>query len=141
MPSAIETAIERALALGCDLHTTTHIVREVSTVRSYRSRRTARDLAMKSMTVTSVAEGDIARLRSSLGGATHAPQGPDLSLMVLAGDLARHRGGVKLVSDDFKISTSSRELNMPYSVISPSVFLFSITSRKNLKALLLKLVF
>ncbi len=129
VPSAIETAIERALALGCDLHTTTHIVREVSTVRSYRSRRTARDLAMKSMTVTSVAEGDIARLRSSLGGATHAPQGPDLSLMVLAGDLARHRGGVKLVSDDFKISTSSRELNMPYSVISPSVFLFSITRR------------
>ena len=129
VPSAVETAIERAVSQGWDLHTTTHIIREVSHVRSHRSRRPAKDLIMKRMTVTDVAEGDVVHLRSVLGGETHAPQGPDLSLMVLSRDLAKHRAGVRLVSDDFKISTTSRELGMPYAVISPSVFLFSL-SRK-----------
>jgi len=47
--------------------------------------------------------------------------------MALSDNLARSGASVRLVSDDFKISTSSRELGEPYAVISPSVFLFSLS--------------
>jgi hypothetical protein len=79
------------------------------------------------MAVDQVDAGAVAGLRGQLGGPQRSPQEADLSLMVLAQDLSRRGDVVRLVSDDFKITTSSHELGMPYSVVSPSVFLFTLS--------------
>jgi hypothetical protein len=124
---AIERVLELAASIGWEMHITEPILEEVKYVRSKGSNATASKLAQNAMKVHPADDKAIASFRNELGGGHRAPQSPDLSLMVLADGLARSGTTVRLVSDDFKISTSSRELGEPYAVISPSVFLFSLS--------------
>lgn len=124
---AMERVLELTKGLGWEMHVTEPILEEVRYVRCKGSKVTAAQLCRRLTTVHPADEDAIASVRMQLGGAQRAPQAPDLSLMVLADGLARSGATVRLVSDDFKISTSSRELGEPYAVISPSVFLFSLS--------------
>jgi len=124
---AMEKVLDLADGIGWEMHVTEPILEEVKYVRSKGSKVTASKLAQSTMKVHPADEKAIASFRTELGGGHRAPQSPDLSLMVLADSLARSGATVRLVSDDFKISTSSRELGEPYAVISPSVFLFSLS--------------
>ena len=124
---AMERVLELADGIGWEMHVTEPILEEVKYVRCKGSMLTASKLAKRMMKVHPADDKTIASFRSELGGGHRAPQSPDLSLMVLADSLARSGTTVRLVSDDFKISTSSRELGEPYAVISPSVFLFSLS--------------
>jgi tetratricopeptide (TPR) repeat protein len=138
---AMETVLKLADGVGWEMHVTEPILEEVKYVRSKGSKVTAANLANRMMKVHPADDRAIASFRNELGGGQRAPQAPDLSLMVLADSLARSGATVRLVSDDFKISTSSRELGEPYAVISPSVFLFSLSrelkgeDRKNVRHL------
>ncbi len=124
---AMERVLELVDRVGWEMHVTEPILEEVQYVRCKGSKTTAAKLARRMMEVHPADERAIASMRTELGGAHRAPQSPDLSLMVLADSLARSGASVRLVSDDFKISTSSRQLGEPYAVISPSVFLFSLS--------------
>jgi tetratricopeptide (TPR) repeat protein len=124
---ALERVLDLAEDVGWEMHVTEPILEEVKYVRCKGSRVTAAKLARRTMKVHPADDKAIASFRDQLGGGHKAPQAPDLSLMVLADSLARAGDPVRLVSDDFKISTSSRELGEPYAVISPSVFLFSLS--------------
>jgi tetratricopeptide (TPR) repeat protein len=124
---AMERVLDLATEVGWEMHVTEPILEEVKYVRCKGSKATASKLAQRTMKVHPADDKAIASFRTQLGGGHRAPQAPDLSLMVLADSLARSGETVRLVSDDFKISTSSRELGEPYAVISPSVFLFSLS--------------
>jgi hypothetical protein len=123
---AIERVLNLATGQGWQMHITQPIIKEVYTVRCQKAVGTAADLAKRMMEVHDADDGAIATLRMTLG-VNQAPQAPDLSLMALAKQLAVPGSQVRLVSDDFKISVTSRDLGMPYAVISPSVFLFSLS--------------
>jgi tetratricopeptide (TPR) repeat protein len=124
---AMDRVLQLVQKVGWEMHVTEPILEEVQYVRCKGSRTTAAKLARRMMEVHPGDDRAVASMRTELGGAHRAPQSPDLSLMVLADELARAGGTVRLVSDDFKISTSSRQLGEPYAVISPSVFLFSLS--------------
>ncbi|MCK5415005.1 MAG: hypothetical protein KAJ35_06465 [Thermoplasmata archaeon] len=124
---AMERVIGLAERVGWEMHITEPILEEVKYVRCKGSKLTAAHLAKGAMEVHPADDKAIVSMRTELGGGRRAPQAPDLSLMVLSDSLARSGASVRLVSDDFKISTSSRELGEPYAVISPSVFLFSLS--------------
>jgi hypothetical protein len=124
---ALERVLDLAQRIGWEMHVTEPILEEVKYVRCRGSKVTAAKLARRIMEVHPADDKAIASMRAQLGGGHRAPQAPDLSLMVLSDGLARAGATVRLVSDDFKISTSSRELGEPYAVISPSVFLFSLS--------------
>jgi hypothetical protein len=124
---AMERVLELADRVGWEMHVTEPILEEVKYVRCKGSKVTAAQLAKHMMEVHPADDKVITSIRTQLGGGHRAPQAPDLSLMALADSLARSGSTVRLVSDDFKISTSSRELGEPYAVISPSVFLFSLS--------------
>jgi hypothetical protein len=126
-PRAIEAVLAHARGLGWELHTTPRVLDEITTVVDGGTRASARAMAEREMQVGRVDEGAITALRAAIGGPTRAPQDSDLSLMVLAEALAKRGARVRLVSDDFKISTTSRDTGMPYAVISPSVFLFLLS--------------
>ncbi len=124
---AMERVLELADRVGWEMHVTEPILEEVKYVRCRGSKVTAAQMARRLMQVHEADDHAIASMRNELGGGHRAPQAPDLSLMVLADKLAGSGSPVRLVSDDFKISTSSREMGKPYAVISPSVFLFSLS--------------
>lgn len=126
-PSAIEGVLAHAAGLGWEMHTTPRVLDEITTVVDGGTRASARAMAERAMRVERVDEGAITALRAAIGGPTRAPQDSDLSLMVLAEQLAKRGARVRLVSDDFKISTTSHDSGMPYAVISPSVFLFLLS--------------
>jgi len=126
-PNAIEDALRLSIAQGWHLHTTPRVLEEVQSVRDWGTRAYASTLIERLMAVGKVDEGALTALRARLGGPVRSPQDADLSLMVLADTLARRGDRVRLVSDDYKITTASREQGMPYSVVSPSVFLFILS--------------
>jgi tetratricopeptide (TPR) repeat protein len=128
-PRAIEHILDLSAAQGWDMYSTEPIMEEVKYVRCKGSKGTAAALARTVMDVHDADDPKISSMRLELGGATRAPQSPDLSLMVLSRQLTGKGVNVRLVSDDFKISLTSRELAMPYAVISPSVYLFSLSRR------------
>ncbi len=129
VPRAIEQTLRLAQDQGWALHTTEAILEEVRYVRTRKGHATAAQQAQRMMAVEDVPASELASLRERVGGVERAPQAPDLSLMVTAERLSRDGATVRLVSDDFKISLTSREVGMPYAVISPSVFLFSLSRR------------
>ena len=126
-PQAIEDALRLSIAQGWHLHTSPRVLEEVQSVRDWGSRAYATTLIERLMAVGKVDEGALTALRARLGGPVRSPQDADLSLMVLADTLARRGDRVRLVSDDYKITTASREQGMPYAVVSPSVFLFILS--------------
>ena len=126
-PKAMDRVLDLVRNVGWEMHVTEPILEEVKYVKCKGSKVTAAKLARRVMKVHAADDPAIASVRTELGGGHRAPQAPDLSLMVLADQLSRSGAPVRLVSDDFKISTSSRELGRGYAVISPSVFLFSLS--------------
>ena len=126
-PAAIEDALRLSIAQGWHLHTTPRVLEEVAGVRDWGTRAYATTVIGRFMAVGKVDEGALTALRARLGGPIRSPQDADLSLMVLADALARRGDRVRLVSDDYKITTASREQGMPYAVVSPSVFLFILS--------------
>jgi len=125
--SAIEDALRLSIAQGWHLHTTPRVLEEVASVRDWVTHAYATTLIERFMAVGKVDEGAVIALRARLGGPVRSPQDADLSLMVLADTLARRGDRVRLVSDDYKITTASREQGMAYAVVSPSVFLFILS--------------
>jgi tetratricopeptide (TPR) repeat protein len=129
VPKALSRVLEQTESQGWEMHVTEPILEEVRYVRCRGTKVTAASMAKRVMEIHPADDKAIASIRMELGGVNRAPQAPDLSLMVLAKELSRKESNVRLVSDDFKISLTSRELGMPYVVISPSVFLFSLSRR------------
>jgi hypothetical protein len=125
-PKAIDRVVELTASKGWEMHVTEPILEEVRYVRCKGSKHTAAEICRSMMEVHPADEKAIVGIRTQLGG-HRAPQAPDLSLMALADALQGTGRPVKLVSDDFKISTSSKELGHSYAVISPSVFLFNLS--------------
>ncbi len=126
-PEALDRVLDLTAGKGWKMHVTEPILDEVQYVRSKGSKHTAMQLSKTMMEVHPADDKGIIHLRTQLGGGHRAPQAPDLSLMVLADELSEQSKSVKLISDDFKISTSSKELGRPYAVISPSVYLFTLS--------------
>ncbi len=126
-PQALDRVLDLTAGKGWEMHVTEPILGEVQYVRSKGSKHTAMQLSNAMMEVHPADDKAIVNIRTQLGGGHRAPQAPDLSLMVLADDLSKRGKSVKLISDDFKISTCSKELGRSYAVLSPSVFLFTLS--------------
>lgn len=124
---ALDKVLDLTAGKGWEMHVTEPILDEVKYVRSKGSKYTAMQLGKTMMEVHPADDKGIVSIRTQLGGGQRAPQAPDLSLMALADDLSKQSKGVKLISDDYKISTSSKELGRTYAVISPSVYLFTLS--------------
>jgi len=126
-PMALDKVLDLTAGKGWVMHVTEPILDEVKYVRSKGSKHTAMQLSKAMMDVHPADDKGIVNIRTQLGGGHRAPQAPDLSLMVLAAELSKGGRSVKLISDDYKISTSSKEMGQSYAVLSPSVFLFTLS--------------
>ena len=74
------------------------------------------------LTTIGVEDSQIRGLANQIGEKA-APQDVDLSLMVLASKLAREGRSVTLVTDDFKMTTTSKKVNLGFDTCPPSTFL------------------
>ena len=74
------------------------------------------------LTTIGVEDSQIRGLANQIGEKA-APQDVDLSLMVLASKLAREGRTVTLVTDDFKMTTTSKKANLGFDTCPPSTFL------------------
>ena len=106
------------------LFVTPGVHKEVKTVRFQRWKNKPNLLdKMKSiLTTISVEDSQIRGLANQIGEKA-APQDVDLSLMVLASKLSREGRDVVLVTDDFKMTTTSQKVNLGFTTCPPSTFL------------------
>lgn len=74
------------------------------------------------LTTISVEDSQIRGLASQIGERA-SPQDVDLSLMVLASKLSKEGREVTLVTDDFKMTTTSQKVNLGFSTCPPSTFI------------------
>ena len=97
---------------------------EVRTVRFQRWKNKPNLLEKMKPILTTIAVDDnqIKGLASQIGERA-APQDVDLSLMVLANKLSREGRDVTLVTDDFKMTTTSQKVNLGFNTCPPSTFL------------------
>ena len=98
--------------------------KEVRTVRFQRWKNKPNLLEKMKPILTTIAVDDdqIKGLASQIGERA-APQDVDLSLMVLASKLSREGRDVTLVTDDFKMTTTSQKVNLGFKTCPPSTFL------------------
>lgn len=98
--------------------------KEVRTVRFQRWKNKPNLLEKMKPILTTIAVDDdqIKGLASQIGERA-APQDVDLSLMVLASKLSREGRDVTLVTDDFKMTTTSQKVNLGFNTCPPSTFL------------------
>ena len=98
--------------------------KEVRTVRFQRWKNKPNLLDKMNPILTTIAIDDdqIKGLASQIGERA-APQDVDLSLMVLASKLSREGRDVTLVTDDFKMTTTSQKVNLGFNTCPPSTFL------------------
>ena len=98
--------------------------KEVRTVRFQRWKNKPNLLEKMKPILTTIAIDDdqIKGLASQIGERA-APQDVDLSLMVLASKLSREGRDVTLVTDDFKMTTTSQKVNLGFNTCPPSTFL------------------
>ena len=98
--------------------------KEVRTVRFQRWKNKPNLLEKMKPILTTIAvdDGQIKGLASQIGERA-APQDVDLSLMVLASKLSREGRDVTLVTDDFKMTTTSQKVNLGFNTCPPSTFL------------------
>ena len=91
---------------------------EVKTVRfqRWKNKPNLLDKMKPILTTISVEDSQIRGLANQIGEKA-APQDVDLSLMVLASKLAREGRSVTLVTDDFKMTTTSKKANLGLSLI------------------------
>lgn len=97
---------------------------EVRTVRfqRWKNKPNLLDKLKPILTTISVEDDQIRGLANQIGERA-APQDVDLSLMVLASKLAREGKDVTLVTDDFKMTTTSQKANLGFATCPPSTFL------------------
>ena len=97
---------------------------EVRTVRfqRWKNKPNLLDKLKPVLTTIGVEDDQIRGLASQIGERA-APQDVDLSLMVLASKLAREGKEVTLVTDDFKMTTTSQKANLGFATCPPSTFL------------------
>ena len=97
---------------------------EVRTVRfqRWKNKPNLLDKLKPILTTIGVEDDQIRGLASQIGERA-APQDVDLSLMVLASKLAREGKDVTLVTDDFKMTTTSQKANLGFATCPPSTFL------------------
>ena len=97
---------------------------EVRTVRfqRWKNKPNLLDKLKPILTTIGVDDDQIRGLASQIGERA-APQDVDLSLMVLASKLAREGKDVTLVTDDFKMTTTSQKANLGFATCPPSTFL------------------
>ena len=109
--------------LGESLYVTDGVFDECRTVRFNRWKK--KPLVMEELRPllksTKIDENQIRGLGQAIGESA-APQDVDLSLMVLASNMAREGHDVTLVSDDFKMTRTSKEANLGFKTIPPSTF-------------------
>ena len=97
---------------------------EVRTVRfqRWKNKPNLLDKLKPILTTIGVEDDQIRGLANQIGERA-APQDVDLSLMVLASKLAREGKEVTLVTDDFKMTTTSQKANLGFATCPPSTFL------------------
>ena len=97
---------------------------EVRTVRFQRWKKQPNLLATIKplLTTITVDDAQIRGLASQIGERA-SPQDVDLSLMVLASKLSKEGRDVILVTDDFKMTTTSQKVNLGFSTCPPSTFI------------------
>ena len=97
---------------------------EVRTVRfqRWKNKPNLLDKLKPILTTIGVEDDQIRGLANQIGERA-APQDVDLSLMVLASKLAREGKDVTLVTDDFKMTTTSQKANLGFATCPPSTFL------------------
>ncbi len=97
---------------------------EIKTVRFQRWKNKPNLLqAIKPILTTIPIDDDQIRGLATQIGERAAPQDVDLSLMVLASKLSREGRDVTLVTDDFKMTTTSQKVNLGFTTCPPSTFL------------------
>ena len=98
--------------------------KEIKTVRfqRWKNKPNLLDKMMPILTTISVDDDQIRGLATQIGERA-APQDVDLSLMVLASKLSREGREVTLVTDDFKMTTTSQKVNLGFTTCPPSTFL------------------
>ena len=98
--------------------------KEIKTVRfqRWKNKPNLLDKMMPILTTISVDDDQIRGLAMQIGERA-APQDVDLSLMVLASKLSREGREVTLVTDDFKMTTTSQKVNLGFTTCPPSTFL------------------
>ena len=74
------------------------------------------------LTTITISEGEISDLAGSIGEKS-SPQDVDLSLMVLSSKLTKEGHSVTLVSDDYKMTTTAKKVNLQFETCPPSTFL------------------
>ena len=106
------------------LYVTPGIHNEVKTVRfqRWKNKPNLLDKLKPILTTIAVDDGQIRGLAEQIGERA-APQDVDLSLMVLASKLSREGREVTLVTDDFKMTTTSQKVNLGFTTCPPSTFL------------------
>lgn len=108
---------------------------EVRTVRFQRWKKKPELLKALDGLLTTVAVDD-AQIRglANLIGERASPQDVDLSLMVLASQMARQDPNVVLVTDDFKMTTTGEKANLGYTTCPPSTFMQRLGTHASQKA-------
>ena len=97
---------------------------EIKTVRFQRWKNKPNLLqAIKPILSTIPIDDDQIRGLAAQIGERAAPQDVDLSLMVLASKLSREGRDVTLVTDDFKMTTTSQKVSLGFTTCPPSTFL------------------
>ena len=98
--------------------------KEIKTVRfqRWKNKPNLLDKMMPILTTISVDDDQIRGLAMQIGERA-APQDVDLTLMVLASKLSREGREVTLVTDDFKMTTTSQKVNLGFTTCPPSTFL------------------
>ena len=110
--------------LGTGLHVTPGVHDEVKTVRFQRWKGQPNLLEkMQSVLLTIPIDDSQIRGLANMIGEKAAPQDVDLSLMVLASQIAREGNTVTLVTDDFKMTTTGNKANLGFDTCPPSTFL------------------
>ena len=106
------------------LYVTPGVHNEVRTVRfqRWKNKPNLLDKLKPILTTIAVDDGQIRGLAEQIGERA-APQDVDLSLMVLASKLSREGREVTLVTDDFKMTTTSQKVNLGFTTCPPSTFL------------------
>ncbi len=108
---------------------------EVRTVRFQRWKKKPLLLDALEDILTTVPVDD-AQIRglAQLIGEKASPQDVDLSLMVLASKLTREGKTVVLVTDDFKMTTTSEKANLGYTTCPPSTFMQRLAELSSVKS-------
>lgn len=118
-----------------EFYVTPGVFGEVRTVRFQRWKKKPELVKVMEPVLTSVPveEAQIRGLAKLIGEKV-SPQDVDLSLMVLASQLARDDPNVVLVTDDFKMTTTGEKANLGYTTCPPSTFMQRLGSQSSQKS-------